>query len=68
MSRFSPPEGLISEESRGDWTPLELFLAGIRGWSRPEPELTASIGRWQLEVEMMALESIRELAERKHRK
>jgi len=25
-------EGLISENSRGDWTPLELFLAGIRGW------------------------------------
>jgi hypothetical protein len=23
-------EGLISEESRGDWTPLELFLAGTR--------------------------------------
>ena len=25
-------EGLISEKSRGDRTPLELFLAGIRGW------------------------------------
>jgi hypothetical protein len=25
-------EGLISEKSRGDWTPLELFLAGVRGW------------------------------------
>jgi hypothetical protein len=25
-------EGLLSEKSRGDRTPLELFLAGIRGW------------------------------------
>ena len=25
-------EGLLSEKSRGDWTPLELFLADIRGW------------------------------------
>jgi hypothetical protein len=25
-------EGLVSENSRGDWTPLELFLAGVRGW------------------------------------
>jgi hypothetical protein len=24
-------EGLSSEKSRGDWTPLELFLAGVRG-------------------------------------
>jgi hypothetical protein len=23
-------EGLVSKNSRGDWTPLELFLAGIR--------------------------------------
>jgi hypothetical protein len=23
-------EGLLSEKSRGDWTPLELFLGGIR--------------------------------------
>jgi hypothetical protein len=20
------------QDSRGDWTPLELFLGGIRGW------------------------------------
>jgi hypothetical protein len=25
-------EELVSENSRGDWTPLELFLAGVRGW------------------------------------
>jgi hypothetical protein len=25
-------EGLLSENSRGDWTPLELFIAGVRGW------------------------------------
>jgi hypothetical protein len=25
-------EGLVSEKSRGDWTSIELFLAGIRGW------------------------------------
>ncbi len=25
-------EGLLSEKSRGDKTPLELFLAGVRGW------------------------------------
>jgi hypothetical protein len=25
-------EGLISENSRGDRTPLELFLAGVRRW------------------------------------
>ena len=24
-------EGLILENSRGDWTPLELFVAGVRG-------------------------------------
>lgn len=25
-------EGLISEKYRGDWTAIELFLAGVRGW------------------------------------
>jgi hypothetical protein len=25
-------EGLISKNNRGDWTPLELFLAGVRSW------------------------------------
>ena len=25
-------EGLISKNSRGDKTPLELFIAGVRGW------------------------------------
>jgi hypothetical protein len=25
-------EGLISKNSRGDWTPLELFIAGVRAW------------------------------------
>jgi hypothetical protein len=25
-------EGLISEISRGDWTPLELFIAGVQTW------------------------------------
>jgi hypothetical protein len=25
-------EGLISEKSRGDKTPLELFVAGVRRW------------------------------------
>jgi hypothetical protein len=25
-------EGLLSEKSRGDWTPLELFIVGVRGW------------------------------------
>jgi hypothetical protein len=24
-------EGLISLKSRGDWTPLELFVAGVQG-------------------------------------
>jgi hypothetical protein len=24
-------EGLLSEKSRGDWTPFELFLAGVQG-------------------------------------
>jgi hypothetical protein len=24
-------EGLVSENSRGDWTPLELFLAQVKG-------------------------------------
>jgi hypothetical protein len=28
-------EGLISEKSRGDWTPLELFLAGV-GAGKPD--------------------------------
>jgi hypothetical protein len=55
-------------KSRGDWTPLELFIAGVRGWDRAEPELRATIGRRQLEVEMTGLERIRELAERKHRR
>jgi hypothetical protein len=67
MSRFFLYEGLISEKGRGDWTPLELFLAGVRGWDRPEPEHSATIERRQLEVEMMALERFRELAERNHR-
>jgi hypothetical protein len=25
-------EGLISKNNRGDWTPLALFIAGVRGW------------------------------------
>ena len=25
-------DGLMSKNSRGDWTPLELFIAGVRGW------------------------------------
>jgi hypothetical protein len=25
-------EGLNLKNSRGDWTPLELFIAGVRGW------------------------------------
>ena len=25
-------EGLVSENSRGDKTAIELFLAGVRGW------------------------------------
>jgi hypothetical protein len=25
-------EGLVSENSRGDRTPLELFIAGVQGW------------------------------------
>jgi hypothetical protein len=25
-------EGLVSEKSRGDWTPLELFVTGVRCW------------------------------------
>jgi hypothetical protein len=25
-------EGRLSENSRGGWTPLELFLAGVQGW------------------------------------
>ena len=32
LHRKSLPAGLLSEESRGDWTPLELFLDGVRGW------------------------------------
>ena len=34
-------EGLLSKNSRGDWTPLKLFLAGIQGW---EAELRQRIG------------------------
>jgi hypothetical protein len=34
-------EGLLSEKSRGDRTPLELFIAGVGGW---EGHL-----RWQFE-------------------
>jgi hypothetical protein len=61
-------EGLVSEKSRGDRTPLELFIAGVRGWDCPERELTATTGRRQLEVEMTGLKRICELAERQHRK
>jgi hypothetical protein len=25
-------EGLLSEKSRGDKTPIELFIAGVQGW------------------------------------
>ena len=25
-------EGLIRKNSRGDWTPLELFVAGVQTW------------------------------------
>jgi hypothetical protein len=25
-------EGLPKGKSRGDWTPLELFVAGVQGW------------------------------------
>ena len=25
-------KGLIAKKDRGDWTPLELFVAGIQGW------------------------------------
>jgi hypothetical protein len=25
-------EGFLSKKSRGDWTPLELFVAGVRCW------------------------------------
>jgi hypothetical protein len=25
-------EGLCSGTIRGNWTPLELFIAGVRGW------------------------------------
>ena len=32
-------EGLISKNSRGDKTAIELFLAGIRGWE-------AGLRRW----------------------
>jgi hypothetical protein len=34
-------EGLISKNNRGDWTPLELFIAGVQGWEghlRRRPE------------------------------
>jgi hypothetical protein len=27
-----PAMGFLRQTSRGDWTPLELFLAGVRGW------------------------------------
>jgi hypothetical protein len=30
-STFSP-KGFSLKKSRGDWTPLELFVAGVRGW------------------------------------
>jgi hypothetical protein len=32
-------ERLTSEKSRGDKTPIELFMAGVRGWEAP-------LGRW----------------------
>ena len=46
--------GLISEKTRGDKTPLELFLAGVRSWAgglqRPCArliwKLRASSGQW----------------------
>jgi hypothetical protein len=25
-------EGIVSEKSRGEWTRLELFLTGVKGW------------------------------------
>ena len=25
-------EGLLSKKTRGDWTPLELLIAGVRVW------------------------------------
>jgi hypothetical protein len=25
-------EGLVSENSRGDRTPIELFISGVQGW------------------------------------
>jgi hypothetical protein len=61
-------KGLLSKNSRGDWTPLELFVADLRGWDRPELERTATIGRQQLDGEMTGLQRIRELAKRKPRK
>jgi hypothetical protein len=32
-------EGPSFEKSRGDWTPLELFIAGVRGWEAGLREL-----------------------------
>ena len=26
-------DGLMSKNSRGDWTPLELFLASVQSWN-----------------------------------
>ena len=28
-------EGFLRKASRGDWTPLKLFLAGVRVWEAP---------------------------------
>jgi hypothetical protein len=31
--------GLISEKTRGDGTPLELFVTGVRGWEAGLPRI-----------------------------
>jgi hypothetical protein len=36
-------DGLMSKNSRGDWTAIELFVAGVRGWgSWPRRQLENS--------------------------
>jgi hypothetical protein len=37
-------ERVVSKDSRGDWTPLELFLAEVRGW---EARLACKLRRLQ---------------------
>jgi hypothetical protein len=50
----SPAEGLFSEKSRGDWTPLELFLAASRAWQPRIKRLTEELCGWPFDARSAA--------------